>query len=322
MNNLDVDFIESLVSEEDPFPLIWDSLNRIWSLPRLAKSKDFDEIWQAKEQEASTFEEMLFKVYFEIYDKLAEKGKESQLKKILQQDEYAIVIMDGLSIREANLLLHSLKRANFKIKDYSFSFSSIPSDTETFCKDIFGFSHPSQMMGRKSLGFQFAHVVKDEDIRDISGDRIVFWSIYPDGLLHVKQKGRFEPLTMNDVLHRTEGILLKILQNIGSDHIIITSDHGYLYYKYETWWMVGKEYENLLRKTFGQERAKPITEVDTEILEKFRALSPEAAYTMESEGNLLTRGRFSWSAGRASPIRHGGVSLMEMMLPVISLRKE
>jgi hypothetical protein len=270
-------------------------------------------------------EKFLSNTFSEIYGFLIERiNQETFIKRILREEKYALVIMDGLSIREANLLLSNLKMKDLKINDYGFAFSALPSDTENFCKKFFNVEQPSQITIKKNLDFQYYHVVTEGDVERIKGGKkkLVVWCAFPDIFMHIKEKGRVTVKSLEEVLNETLDILRKILERITSDEITLTSDHGYILHRPFAVQSLAGEYQKLMRKIFGMKRGIKSSYIEEEALNKLKEI-PEIRNLVQVEKEfVVTKSRFVWSvSGRRSLTTHGGLSLMENLVPIIEFRR-
>jgi len=303
------DFLVELVETRNPIEVIWNKLNEIWKFGRVKKLNNIEQLYLEKEKKSCKFEEMLSRIFFEIYDELIENStRNTFLKEISRKNDEAIIIMDGFSIREANLLFTQLKSKKYAIDDYFYSFSALPSTTE---------------IARKVFYQDFFSVTRKEDVERLpSLPEKIIWCAMPDILLHSKQKGRIEVLSLDDCLKKTFDTLFSIIDKIEVEEILITSDHGYLYFpEYGTWWDTTSGIEKVLRRIFGSERFREVSKLDEKMLKILEKLSKDG-YVTEIKDYVLVKGRWFWSAkGRFSPIFHGGLSFMECLIPVIKLRR-
>jgi hypothetical protein len=318
-------FIERLIDSDDIFLPIWDKLNEIWKFPKITKGYNIEEIYDQKEIQTNELEKFLSNTFSEIYEFLIERiTQDTFIQRILREEKYALVIMDGLSIREANLLFSNLKMKDLKINDYSFEFSALPSDTGNFCKKFFNVEEPSQITMKKNLNFRYYHIVKEEDVERIKGDekKLVVWCAFPDIFMHIKEKGRAVIKSLEEVLTETLDILRKILERINSDEITLTSDHGYILHRPFAVQSLTGEYQKLMRKIFGMKRGMKSSDIEEEALNKLKEIPEIGNLVQIKKEFLVAKNRFGWSvSGRRSLITHGGLSLMENLIPVIEFRR-
>ena len=323
---LDKEFFVSLIEQKEPLKVIWNELNKIWEFPKLTKKVNIEDEYIKREKKTCEFEHILSKIFFEIYNRLIENiNRNIFLKDIIRDSQWTVIIMDGLSIREANFLFKTLKHEKYIIDDYFYSFSTLPSDTQSFAKRFFKVSTPSQMLSKKKLGFRFIQVARKEDIERIPKkyNRLLIWTIFPDTLLHSKEKGRVEVLSLKDPLEKTKEVIHNILERLEIDEVLLTSDHGYLYFpEYGTWW--DTKYEKVLRKILGNDRSKSLDNLSGDkrkVINKLLSDMDENCLDV-NKNHVFVKGRYFWSApGRFSPIIHGGLSLMECLVPTIILRR-
>ncbi|MBA7530804.1 hypothetical protein ES705_23015 [subsurface metagenome] len=140
MIELSNEFVEDLICEDNPLDCIWEYLvEDVW-----VHDKSVSAYYNQGEKKTGSFERFFKDAYFEIYDLIAKEslGKRKKLREILERSEYCLIVADGLSIREANLLLRKLEENGYNIKSYTYEISNLPSDTIAFSRDILNISAP------------------------------------------------------------------------------------------------------------------------------------------------------------------------------------
>jgi len=228
-----------------------------------------------------------------------------------------IIILDGGSLREANLLTGRLKAAGYELADYGYTLSAVPSDTVTFNRQVFGTARVAGLRQWRQRQVVSIESGKLPALFPAIPDVLV-WISYPDELLH---KVRGEALTPQEAFDKTVAVLLATLDGLGADECLVTSDHGYLYVENATlFWSAGRD-EKVLRQLFGGRRAVPANEVGPQF-DKLRQVPRARTYALFDEAGCTVRGRYHWSVqGPAPDIAHGGLSLMECLVPVMRIRR-
>ena len=152
-----------------------------------------------------------------------------------------------------------------------------------------------------------------------AGPEVLVWISYPDELLH---KVRGEALTPQEAFDKTVGVLLATLDGLEADEFLVTSDHGYLYVENATlFWSAGRD-AKVLRQLFGGRRAVLAGEIGPQF-DRLRQVPRSRTYALFDDEGCYVRGRYHWSVrGPASDVTHHGLSLMECLVPVMSIRKE
>lgn len=278
----------------NPVDAIFESLNKIW------RSSISDEYYPKGEELASKFEEQIFQLYPEIYSVILHNSEiNTVIKDTLSLDSYCLIIMDGMSLREANLIIDDLKR--FGEVGYSYTYSAIPSETEFFTERNFNATSPSQI---KSSEHGYFHLQRDDEIEDIPIDteKLVIWSTYPDQMFSDFKSG-FETKDLERVGMKTESIILKLLEHLSDCRkIIITSDHGYFVDTFS--WKGLSDFP-------AGERYSPTV---PESLKKYCKYAGDY-WILVGRYNTVKRGKYVH-------VRHGGLSFLESIIPLIEIRRD
>jgi len=61
----------------------------------------------------------------------------------------------------------------------------------------------------------------------LDGDERIIWSRYPDALLENIQEGRTKLSSIEEMYEKSETALRNIIDQLDTDSLVITSDHGY-----------------------------------------------------------------------------------------------
>lgn len=241
----------------------------------------------------------------------------------------AVLILDGLSLRELPWLIQGAKERGFTLHEVTANASELPSETNEFAQAL-GFGSRSQLQNN---GGGLAHRLQpaqtecvDMPWKDCEGlinstpgaKNWVFWHHWPDSKVH-DGSGAGQGL---DMLTRDAA------DQLGSDdfwafverlatgrRLVITSDHGYAATGYFP--DADGEVGQFLKKTFASGRsAKGTGDVGPFV--------PPVALQVHSPhgAHLLALGRWKWkSQGGYPTLTHGGLSLLEVLSPFIELSK-
>ena len=111
-------------------------IEEVWTLP-LYNSMSHIEYLKAGEDKVNRFEELASFTADRIYMELLsppETGK--NLLNVLREDT-AVVVFDGLSLREIPIILKLSERSGFRVKEVGTSIAAIPSETMDFVEREF-----------------------------------------------------------------------------------------------------------------------------------------------------------------------------------------
>lgn len=293
-------FIKSLIEEDNPIPYIWQNLWGIWLRHINGNLKDY---YYRGEEEAFLFEDFLLKTYDEFFTKKLPGACLTVLSPFKNvTDDPCFIVMDGMSVREGALIFKALQKEGFAPK-VNYSFSSIPSDTQSFREKI-----KSDLAGSG----KFVEINNPKKIR-ISGEEKYIWSYFPDVMLDRIQVGHTVISDLESMYKTTEKIIFELLSKIRSKKIIILSDHGYIRSEPGFSFSVPEGSKKKLKEHFGSSRFIAMDKADLSAL-------VDKGYVVEFSGYYLVKSRYVWPVpGKYSIYLHGGVSLMECFVPVIEV---
>ncbi|WP_171230677.1 hypothetical protein [Ruegeria sp. HKCCA4008] len=238
----------------------------------------------------------------------------------------ALLILDGLSLREIPWLAEGAKARGFTVQTTAAYGAEIPSETNAFAKAL-GFGSRSQLQNN---GGGRAHKLapartecidlpwKDcTGLIDASPDWI-FWHQWPDSKLHDGSgAGQGLDLLTRDIAAQLTGDdFWEFVDRLATGRrLVITSDHGYAATGMFTDAVDGAA--AFLKGVLKSGRLVPGNH-------DAGHFSPPVALQMESEHGkyLLAVGRWKWkSQGGYPTLAHGGLSLLEMLCPFVELTK-
>ena len=152
MLKINNELIEKIVRPGPRLPWIKQWLMDVWSQERYdalepLKYLNDGESWVNK------LEELIASTADRIYGEFLESNpKETDIEAMLADKDNAVVVFDGMSIREMPILLSLAEKSGMSVERADYSFSAVPSETIEFvqqkikCPKI----GPSQLPGRKN----------------------------------------------------------------------------------------------------------------------------------------------------------------------------
>ncbi|MCL6500834.1 MAG: hypothetical protein K6T16_02260 [Candidatus Pacearchaeota archaeon] len=295
-------FIKSLIKEDNPIPYVWQNLWSIWIRHANGDLKDY---YYRGEEEAFLFEDFLLKTYDEFFTRELPKACLNEPSPFQNPPaDTCFIVMDGMSIREGALIFKALQKEGFASK-INYSFSSVPSDTQSFREKI-----KSDLAGSE----KFVEINNPKKIR-VSGEEKYIWSYFPDVLLDKIQVGHTVVSDLENMYKTSEKIVFELLREINSKKIIILSDHGYIRSEPGFSFSVPEDRKKKLREIFGSSRFITMDKADLSEL-------VIGGYIAEFSGYYLVKSRYIWPvSGKYNIYLHGGISLMECFVPVIEVER-
>ena len=241
----------------------------------------------------------------------------------------AVLILDGLSLRELPWLLQGAKERGFTLHEVTANASELPGETNEFARAL-GFGSRSQLQnngGGLAHKLQPAHTeCVDMAWKDCAGlidaapgaKNWMFWHEWPDKKLHDGSGAGqgLDTLTRDVADQLSSDDFWAFVERLATGRrLVITSDHGYA--ATGLFFDAPDEQAAFLKTTFksgrgvaGAADAGPfVPPVATQIN------SPHGAH-------LLAVGRWKWrSQGGYPTLAHGGLSLLEVLSPFIEISK-
>ncbi len=238
----------------------------------------------------------------------------------------AVLILDGLSLRELPWLLQGAKERGFKLHEVSANASELPGETNEFARAL-GFGSRSQLQNN---GGGLAHRLQpaqteslDMPWKDCQGlvngvPNWVFWHHWPDSKIHdaaVAGQG-LDTLTKDAADQLTSDDFWSFVERLATGRrLVITSDHGYAATGYfpDAEGDVGQH----LKKTFSSGRSV------VGAGEAGPFVPPVALQLNSPHGaHVLALGRRKWkSQGGYPTLTHGGLSILEVLSPWVEITK-
>lgn len=236
----------------------------------------------------------------------------------------AVLILDGLSLRELPWLLQGAKEHGFSLHGFTATASELPGETNEFAKAL-GYNSRSQLQNNGGGNSTRLHPACTECVnmpwRDCEGlvnaaQNWVFWHHWPDSKIHdAADAGQGLDTLTRDIAEQLSGEeFWGFAKRLATGRrLIITSDHGYAATGYfpDAEGDVGQ----FLKKAFSSGRnSKGCGEVGPFV-------PPVSLQLDSSHGTYsLALGRRKWkSQGGYPTLTHGGLSLLEVLSPYVEL---
>ena len=324
MNTVPPNLYERIIEPGPRLPWLANWLiEEVWSRNRYKKLNPREFLFQG-EEEVNLLEQLVAsaadRIYYEL---LSSPSQDHKLLTAFEEPDHAVVVFDGMSVREIPMALDLAEKSGFGISKVSTSFSALPSETIDFiAKELpCGRIAPSQLPNRRELKeknitaiYSSSHTQPIHTVED--GNALLIWSAFPDNT-YQDSGARFENHFEN--MHAMfETAWLHTVQRIqNKKKIIVTSDHGYIFFGTGMDFpRTAKELKELNR-CFGNNRNIPLDN-NPEIHACDDAYVDTACNVAVLKGRIKTR-----STGKAGPrlYKHGGLSLMEMVTPWIELER-
>lgn len=238
----------------------------------------------------------------------------------------AVLILDGLSLRELPWLLQGATEHGFTTHEVSANASELPGETDQFARAL-GFTSRSKLQNN---GGGLVHKLQAastesvdlpwKDCNSLIGGTAnqIFWHHWPDVKLHDGSGAGqgLEQITKDVAEQLTSNDFWLFIERLATGRrLVITSDHGYAATGYFP--DADGEVAQFLKKTFSSGRSKPGTG------DAGPFVPPVALQINSPHGEyLLALGRRKWrSQGGYPTLTHGGLSLLEVLSPFVELTK-
>ena len=311
--------VRTLVTADDPLTVLYDALVALW---RAADGvDDVNGFFGERETATNRLERFVHDTYFEVYVLLLQRIRAEERARYFTPGDGPVVLLDGMSIREAALLPGCLAPHGYTVEPAGFTLSAAPSSTQAFVQRVFGVHSITAL--KTWNGFQVVSIRSGEVPAVLpAGADVLVWLSYPDELLH-RVKG--QALTPAEALGKTVTALVDVLDKLEGSCFHLLSDHGYVYAPSARYiWKAPAGDEKELRRLFGGGRWVAAEKMDDAGFERLRSVPPQRAYALFDEQGCYVRGRYSWSTQGSGQgdVDHYGLSLMECLTPVLRVRRE
>lgn len=323
MSNLLVNNFENLIA---PGPRVkwlekW-LLEEVWTAERY-QSLSPSEYLKDGESKVNELEEIIARAAYRLYDEfLGEPPDGRNILRFIENDELnALVIFDGLSLREIPVLLGLAQKSNYVVKEVGVTYSTLPTETLDFIEQRlrFGSVAPSLLPKRKELkdkgiAAYYYNNPSQQHLLDRDLKKLLLWSAFPDNT-YSDSEARFDRL-FEQIHTFLETSWLNTIQQIPHGRkILITSDHGYVYFG----------------AGFSFARSNPELRPLTEYLggERYKRLEEDVSPPEHPDLAVYPHRKIAVLKGRVQThppglaasrlYKHGGLSIMEILVPWIVL---
>ena len=241
----------------------------------------------------------------------------------------AVLILDGLSLRELPWLLQGAKERGFTLHEVTANASELPGETNEFARAL-GFGSRSQLQNN---GGGHAHKLQpaytecvDMAWQDCArlidaapgAKNWMFWHEWPDKKLHDGSGAGqgLDTLTRDAAEQLSSDDFWAFVERLATGRrLVITSDHGYA--ATGLFFDAAEEQATFLKATFKSGRSIAGTGATGPFV------PPVALHINSPHGeHLIAVGRWKWrSQGGYPTLAHGGLSLLEVLSPFVELTK-
>ena len=322
MTDLTLDIYRQFISPGPRLPWIkkW-LLKEVWSQEKYESMGRVDYL-RSGEEKVNKLEEIISSSAPRVYDEFLESPPTDKdiLTVFKNNPNSAVVIFDGLSLREMPILKRMCKDSGFTIYEFDASWGCVPSETMDFIEQRLRLTNtsPIQLPNKpvlKELGISAYYYTQPSDRRRLSkNDSLLLWSSFPDST-YGDSGARFAQHF--DQIHTLlETAWRNTVQDIPKNKtIIVTSDHGYVFFGPGLSFPRSNEALRPLNAFLSGERFCRF--------EKREDVPDHSDLkVIEDRCLALIKGRIqTHPPGIASTklYKHGGLSLMEMFVPWIKI---
>ena len=246
----------------------------------------------------------------------------------------AILILDGLSLRETPWLIEQANARGYKIHTSELRSSELPCETTAFARAL-GLQQRSQLgnnmaSSTHALGGAFteSNSLPWEDCASSVGaqEHYVYWHHWPDERIHelAKPGAGLKQLAPEAKQHLTSDEFWSFVERLSNGRrLVITSDHGYA--ACGTFPDLGKDQSVYMKEVFKSARTAASVATDDGTDSDVAAWIPPIDLELKTTHgqHRFALGRRKWKVSGQSNrlLAHGGLSLLEVFVPFIELSK-
>jgi len=324
MDPLNKDLLAKLTQTAPRLPWVVDwLLDGVWSVDRF-ESMPAEDYLTAGERDVHGLEEIIAVAADRFYDELAAAAAQAKPLAPVITSDTAVVVFDGTSLREIPLFLQKAAETGYRVIDRRTSVAALPSSTTAFVEQrLIGKPvAPKTLPQRKELkdlairAFYFDDAISTHQIHCPNGDKVLLWSAFPD-VTYQDSDARFarhfaDMQKLYDTAWKNT-----VMQIPRGKRIVLTSDHGYIFFG------------------AGFDSTRPSDVCDFLDQDRFKVFGDEEKVpdpALHSELQVFPDRRLAMVRGRIKNkprgpaggkiYRHGGLSLMEMLVPWVVIEKE
>jgi len=317
---------ETLTTPEPRLPAIADWLmNDVWQA-NIYPHEDPNEFLKVGEAKVNELESVISASAWRLYDEFQSppRPERNLLTFLMQEKPCGAVIFDGLSLRELPAILHLAKQSGHKPVEIGFTTSAIPSETVDFVEQRLGVANtsPSQLPTRQALRdhgiatYYFPHA-NARELLDASVPALLLWSSFPDHTYKDSGARFAEHFAQLDRTLKTAWT--NTVQQIPAGRrVLVTSDHGYVFFGPGLSAVRRNEELTEITRRFAGQRSRRLRDGEKSLAHSDVAVMHDC----RGEPIMMIRGRVQThvpGAQSALLYKHGGLSLMEMIIPWVVL---
>lgn len=317
---------EKLIQPGPRLPWVADwLLSEVWSQHNYSQMPAAQYL-QSGEQLVNEMEEVLCAAACRVYDEFLEPVPSQRHLKhyLISGQQCAAVVFDGLSLREVPLLKRLAEQSRLRIVEEGWSIAATPSDTVDFIASRLGAGSigPTQLpacaaLRTDGIACHYLGQINERCSLNAAAQAILVWSSFPD-YRYTERDAKFPQLFENlhgMMMTAWQNSVQAIVQQSPGRRILVTSDHGYVYFGSGC--------------SFGWDNATvaPITDYFgagrfARLAEKPNPPDHRGVHVLPDRGIAMIRGRVQThprGEGARKLYKHGGMSLMEMLVPWLVL---
>lgn len=238
----------------------------------------------------------------------------------------AVLILDGLSLREAPWLLEQAKVRGYKLHRSEVRGSELPGETTPFAKSL-GFGQRSAL---ENNGGGAAHKLTGaftaccnlpwKDCVEMVGSQqaVVFWHHWPDERMHDLSGPGLGLRKLAKEAHAalTSDDFWSLVDRLTTGRkLVITGDHGYA--ACGEFHDLAGDQASYMKTVFKSGRSAPATGTDAAWVPPI-----DLALASAHGPHQYVLGRRKWKSAAGYPtLQHGGLSLLELLVPFLEISK-
>jgi hypothetical protein len=297
--------------------------SEVWTQTRF-ESLDPESYLSEGERRVYQLEELLSAAADRFYDELASAAAQKNLilDTFSSSKPTAFVIFDGTSLREVPLFLRMAAQSGYSVMKQGITYSGLPSNTIEFVEQrLLGKAvTPKELPQRKELkerrirAYYYDAPIRTHHIPGDETATLILWSAFPD--VTYQDSGARFARHFAELIPLFETAWKSTVMQVPRDYrIIVTSDHGYIFFGAG---LASPRRSQDALNVLDQDRSKRFSDSE-------RLPDPHPDLQILPERRLaMLRGRVKnrpkGPAGNRL-YRHGGLSLMEVLLPWLVLER-
>lgn len=281
---------------------VFDCLDRIWGSEEVMAERNVS----TAEYRTKQLERLLSRQNVGLYDELVEAAGNHPLCEL---SHGCGVVMDALSLREGFRLRRELPAAhNWDVTLDWAGIERLPSETTFVCEEWFN-AHSPSAVSRNDYRY-----IGSTTVPQLPGtDPEFVWTRHPDGILETRLTGNDTDGSLDGVYCEVRELLEGIIAESVHDEFLVTSDHGYVADVSGNPFVMTDEQAEMLRDAVGGRYTQVADEYALDRLSDAEIIRRVGGYYVVAGQYFPTR------RGATKRIRHGGLTIPEVMTPVLRI---